>query len=202
MLFLPEIQTIFIFPPRTGSSSLARQASAIFPRSFLLYRHMEADGVPVGYESWRKVGFVRHPLARLWSLFKYCSSNESFILLKKVIPEEVERVRKSVEGKTFEQWVLTNREPFLPKNSTLPYLYQLHHESETRKSQHVYLRPDLGTVVLKFEDLKKHMEGLGLNPQSVDAGTPQLPFPKMTPALRKHMKKYFEWEMSLGLEKV
>ena len=202
MLFLPEINTIFILPPRTGSSTLARQAAAIFPRSFLLYRHMEADGVPVGYESWRKVGFVRHPLSRLWSLYKYCSSNESFQLLKKVIPDEVERVTKSVKGKTFEQWVLTNEETFLPKAPTMPYLYQLHHEPETRKSLHEYLRPDLGTMVLKFQDIKKHFEGLGLNPQSVDAGTPQLPLPKMTPALRKHFKKYFEWELSLGLEKV
>ncbi|MBL3684559.1 hypothetical protein F2981_16960 [Sinorhizobium meliloti] len=42
-----------------------------YPRSTLIYRHMEADGVPAGYDRWRKVGVVRHPVERLWSLYKF-----------------------------------------------------------------------------------------------------------------------------------
>lgn len=201
MLLIPELQVTFIFPPRTGSDSLCLELMGRFPNAFLPYRHMEADGLLPGYESWRRVGFVRHPLARLWSLFKYCT----VIADGEVIPTlkgEVERVAKSVEGKSFESWVLHNEELFLPADSGIPILHQLHHIPETRKSQQIYLRPDLGTVVLKFQDLRKHMAAWGLNPEHQAGKTAALPVPKPSKKLRKHLEKHFPWEMAMDLELV
>lgn len=199
MLLLPEVQSIFIFTPRTGSSTLAAELSERFPRSFLLYRHMESDGVPEGFTGWRRVGFVRHPLARLWSLFKFCATIEQDALAK-IFPAEAARVAASVKDKSFEEWVLTNEEPFLPKETGIPFLYQRHHMPETQKSAVIYLRPDLGVVnILHFDKMAEHMKGMCLNHEVKLGATPALPVPPMTPALRKHFKRYFPWEMSLKL---
>lgn len=199
MLIIPEVQTIFVFPPRTASNTFCQELISAFPRSFLLYRHMEADGVPEGFERYRKVGFMRHPLSRLWSLFKFCSMiNEEEVA--KIFPAEAARVSKSVEGLSFESWVLNNKELFMPKDTGIPYLHQRHHMPETRKSQHVYLRPDLGTQIMKFQDLHKHMEGLGLNPAIHLGKSPSTVMPKMTVKLKRHLEKYFLWDMQQDCE--
>ena len=72
----------------------------------MLYRHMEADGVPHGYDRWRKVGVVRNPVDRLWSLYKYlqrfgldwCAEHDETYTA---------RMRASVE-QPFEQWLIGN----------------------------------------------------------------------------------------------
>lgn len=201
MLIVPELKVIFIFPPRTGSDTLVVELMGKFPNAFLPYRHMEADGVPVGYENWRKVGFVRHPLHRLFSLYKYCC-----IIADQQVVEplraEVDRVAASVKGRSFEQWVLTNDSLFLPKDSGIPILHQLHNLPETVKSQEIYLRPDLGTVVLKFQDLRQHMASWGLNPDRQNGATVSVPLPPPSKKLRRHLRKHFAWELGLGLEEL
>lgn len=195
MLVVPELHAIFIFPPRTGSDTLCLELMRMHPNAFLLYRHGEADLVPPGYESWRKVGFVRHPFARLWSLFKYCATMPD-IQAHPALEQEIARVAQSVQGKSFEQWVLTNEELFLPADSGIPILHQKHHIPETRKSQEVYLRPDLGTVILRFQDLPEHMGAWGLDASKKRGSTPSPAVPKMTKKLKKHMLKYFPWDMA------
>jgi hypothetical protein len=201
MLIVPELQAVFVFPPRTGSDSLCVQLMAKFPNAFLLYRHMEADGLPAGYDAWRRVGFVRHPLARLWSLFKYCSVMGD-LDAHPALESEIQRIVASVQGKSFEQWVLTNEQPFLPKDSGIPVLHQLHNIPENRKSLEMYLRPDLGTVILKFQDLAQHMEAWGLDPSRRNGATPAMPLPKPSKKLKKHLEKYFGWELAMNLEVV
>lgn len=201
MLIVPELHAIFILPPRTGSDSLSLALMRAHPSAYLLYRHAEATLVPAGYEAWRKVGFVRHPLARLWSLWKYCS----IIADGEVLPmfrAEVDRIAKSVEGKSFEQWVLTNEELFLPADGKIPLLHQASHVPETRKSQWDYLRPDLGTIVLNFADLPRHMKAWQLDGADVKHGeTPHSDFmPPLSAKLKKHLLKYHKWDMSLNLE--
>jgi hypothetical protein len=45
VILIPEIETIVLLVPRTGSGSLRKAIAAKYPKSVLLYRHMEADGV-------------------------------------------------------------------------------------------------------------------------------------------------------------
>lgn len=201
MLIVPELKVIFIFPPRTGSDTLCTELMGKFPNAFLPYRHMEADGLPVGYESWRKVGFVRHPLHRLFSLYKYCcviADQEAIEPLR----ADVERVAASVKGLSFEQWVIKNTELFVPKDSGMPILHQLHNVPENVKSQEVYLRPDLGTIVLKFQDLPRHMAAWGLNPERKNGATVSVPLPKPSKRLQRHLNKHFKWELSMGLAEI
>lgn len=199
MLIVPELHAIFIMPPRTGSGTLTLELMRAHPSAFLLYRHAEATLVPAGYETWRKVGFVRHPLARLWSLYKFCAIIAEGEVVK-VLEEEVRRVARSVEGRSFEEWVLKNEELFLPDNSGIPVLHQAMRTPETRKSQFDYLRPDLGTIVLKFQDLPTHLANWQLNPNTKAGATPRPECPPMTPKLKKHMMKYFKWDMEQNLE--
>ena len=59
MILIPEKQVVLILVPRTGSGTLKRAVKARYPKSILLYRHMEADGGPAGYDRWQKIGIVR-----------------------------------------------------------------------------------------------------------------------------------------------
>ena len=61
MLLIPEIETVVVLVPRTGSGTLRRAIVQAYPKAMLIYRHMEADGVPAGYDRWSKVGVVRDP---------------------------------------------------------------------------------------------------------------------------------------------
>lgn len=197
MLLVPELQAIFIFPPRTGSDTLCAELMRMHPNAALLYRHGEADMVPEGYEAWRKVGFVRHPFARLWSLYKYCAVMADMTNVTEALQADVARLAQSVQGKSFEEWVLHNEELFLPVGSGIPFLHQRVHVPETRKSQETYLRPDLGTVILKFQDLPRHLEAWGLDHTQKRGATPSPAVPAMTKKLKKHMAKYFAWDMSI-----
>jgi hypothetical protein len=43
MILIPEIETVLILVPRTGTGSLRRAVLQRYPRAMLIYRHMEAD---------------------------------------------------------------------------------------------------------------------------------------------------------------
>lgn len=199
MLVIPDKSTIFILPPRTGSSTLVNSIMQAIPHSFLLYRHAEADAIPPGYETFQVMGFVRHPLARMWSLYKFLCCLDP-LRSERWAQNEVMRLLESVQGKTFEEWVLTNEEPFLPENSGHPGLYQKHYQPETHKSQAVYLRPDLGTVILPFAQLGSWMENQGLPALHENNTTSKLPMPEMTKALNEHFNRCMEWELAMSLE--
>lgn len=204
MLIVPELHAIFIMPPRTGSDSLCLELMKAHPNAFLLYRHGEASLVPPGYENWRTVGFVRHPLARLWSLFKYCSIVGSIAEegVAQALKAEIEVIRASVEGKSFEDWILTNNVPLIPADTRIPFLHQAEHIPENKRSQAQYLRPDLGTAILKFQDLRTHMAAWGLNPETHSNASPHPEVPKVTRKVQRWLKKHCAWEMGLGLELV
>ena len=70
MIIIPEAEAVVILTPRAGSTALKRMLlNRDYPQAFSPYRHMEADGVPAGYEHYQKFGVVRKPLARLWSVY-------------------------------------------------------------------------------------------------------------------------------------
>jgi hypothetical protein len=152
MILIPEIETVFIRVPRTGSRAFKDAILDRYPRAIEIYHHMEADGVPHGYDRWTKVGVLRNPAERLWSLYHYLSNPPA-----KAAQAWRQRMIASVGGKSFIEWLRTNETPF-----TNPYdsggslgfdpIYAVMHSlPENRKSQYLYLRPDLGTQIYSYD---------------------------------------------------
>lgn len=198
MILVPEIETVVILVPRTGSGSLKLALMAQYPQALPIYRHMEADGVPGGYDRWRRVGVVRHPVERLWSLYKFLRRfdgpyHEAYIA----------EMRASVAS-PFCDWLVENQTVF-----TSPYdsaglgrfwpKYSVRHPlPETRKSQFLYLRPDLGTEVWTYDDLPELWASLGvadglpvLDKNRSDEGDA----PGLTPAAWDHVQRVFAWDL-------
>lgn len=205
MIIIPELETVVIMVPRTGTTSLKKAIHKRYPRAISLYRHMEADGVPHGYDRWPKVGVIRKPIERLWSLYKYLS----------VFPEKpqyskawINRMRGSVKS-TFSEWLLENQVVF-----TNPYSFDggrdyypeynvLHSIPENMKSQYHYLRPDLGTEIYLYEyDLPRLFSRLGVDPGHLN-GTDFSHPPEITPKAQTHIHRVFEWDLEqyhIGVE--
>ncbi|MGN6124168.1 MAG: hypothetical protein ACTHOJ_14585 [Sphingomonas oligoaromativorans] len=187
-----------ILTPRTGSRSLKNAIAERYPQSMLLYRHMEADGIPQGYDRWHKFGVVRDPVERLFSLYKYlqrfgldwCQEHdETYTAL----------LRESVR-QPFESWLLTNEQVF-----TSPYdraglgrffpVYTCRHPvPENRKSQFVYLRPDLGTKVWRYTDLTAMLRWLDVSPVRQNA-TDDRRAPRLSDEARDYVERWFSWDL-------
>ena len=197
MILIPEIKTIVLLVPRTGTRALKRAVEKRYPNSFALYRHMEADGVPHGYDRWQKVGVVRDPVARLWSLYKYlqrfgldfCEEHDDTYTAS---------MRASVQ-RPFEDWMMHNELVF-----TAPYdrsgaerfwpFYCVNHPlPENRKSQFVYLRPDLGTHVFKFSEIERLHALLDVEPLRIN-GTEFSLSPRLSSAAYDYAKRWFAWD--------
>lgn len=200
MLIVPEKKAILIFPPRTGSSTLHNAILQACPTSFMLYRHAEAEAIPPGYESYQVFGFVRHPLARMWSLYKFLCGLDP-LASAAWAREEVMRLLESVQNTTFEDWLLYNREPFLPTGTGHPGLYQVYTGSETERSQWSYLRPDTGTTVIPFQFLASWMEDHQLPPLHLNASA-RRPIPPVSDKVELHIAAHMGWELGLGLDVV
>lgn len=199
MILVPEIQTVVLLVPRTGTRSLKRAIAQRYPLSHMLYRHMEADGVPQGYDRWRKVGVVRHPVDRLWSLYKYlkrfgldfCQEHDATYTAS---------MRASVE-QPFENWLLTNQLPFTtPYDSAglgrfFPAYACRHPLPENRKSQFVYLRPDLGTTIWRYETgLDDLFAELGVCPGR-ENDTSQSSPPTLSDEAKAYVERWFLWDL-------
>lgn len=193
MILVPELETVIILVPRTGSGSLRRAIAEAYPKSNLIYRHMEADGVPDGYDRWRKVGVVRHPIARLWSLYKFLSSfdgdhDQAYI----------DAMRESV-SMPFSDWLVSNRIPFTTPYDSAGYgrfwpQYTVRHPlPENRKSQFMYLRPDLGTEILQFSDIGRIEDRFRIKLARYNE-TQKEPLPDLTPEALAHCYRYFNWD--------
>lgn len=202
MIIIPEIETVVILVPRTGTSSLKRAIAARYPRSTMLYRHMEADGVPLGYDRWHRVGVVREPVSRLWSLYRYLGNigeGRSADGLGKWEPEYVARQRASVEM-PFDQWIVDNRLVFTSpydQNDGLrfyPGFCVRHALPENRKSQFTYLRPDLGTDVVRYDDVDRLYAMLDVEPARENAAPDRGETPSLSPAARDHIAAFFAWD--------
>ncbi len=196
MILVPELETVIILVPRTGSGSLRRAIASTYPRSKLIYRHMEAV-VPAGYDRWKKVGVVRQPVKRLWSLYKFLRSfsgdhDEAYIA----------SMRASVDV-SFSDWLLNNKTPFTsPYDSAgfgryWPEYTVRHPVPENRKSQFMYLRPDLGTEILQFRDLASIANRFGVE-LSHHNGTDGEAMPPLTDEARAHCDRVFAWDYTVA----
>lgn len=183
MIIIREIEIVVILVPRTGSGSLYRAIKDRYPKSQMLYRHMEADGVPNGYDLWKKVGVVRNPVDRLWSLYKF-------------------QLTKYPTEMSFTDWLLYNTIICpLPYNCFTtgkldPFRYINHAFPENIKSQYIYLRPDLGTRIYHFENELSLLQNdldikMSKHNESMNIAMPELDEPSI-----EHIRKYFSWELN------
>lgn len=197
MIIIPELQKVVILVPRTGTTALKNAIRAKYPDAFMLYRHMEADGVPHAYDRWEKVGVIRHPVERLFSLYKYCRH-----FSKHRNKPQFEAYRKAHEAATacsFNEWLLTNTLPFNNQYDSAypdrvhPQYACLHSIPENRKSQWLYLRPDIGTRIWAYEDLAGYADHLGV---TLDVTNVSLPMdkPPLTAAAMGHVCNWFKWD--------
>lgn len=198
MILVPEILTVVILTPRTGSGSLRRAILAKYPKAMQIYRHMEADGVPAGYDTWRRVGVVRHPVERLWSLYNFLKTLDG-----EHDPTFIATMRASVD-RDFSDWIVNNDVVFTSPYDRAglgrfwPAFCVRHPVPENRKSQWVYIRPDLGTEWWSFSRINELAEDLGVDlPFSAserhnrtDAG----PYPLITPEAADHVSRFHEWD--------
>jgi hypothetical protein len=195
MILIPEIETVVILVPRTGSTSLKNVIANTYPKSILLYRHMEADGIPQGYDRWRKVGVVRNPIDRLWSLYKFLTDfNGNYNLAY------IAAMRESVRV-PFDRWITNNKVVF-----TSPYAsdgspdfyprYAVRHLlPENLKSQFLYLRPDLGTDVIRYGDKSRLERSLKINIDRFDRVTSRsTPIPTLSQDAYDHVCRVFQWD--------
>ncbi|WP_245278351.1 hypothetical protein [Ensifer aridi] len=193
---MPELETVIILVPRTGSGSLRRAIADKYPRSTLIYRHMEADGVPAGYDRWRKVGVVRHPIARLWSLYKFLRSFDG-----DHDAAYIAAMRESV-SMSFSDWIVNNRVPFTTPYDSVglgrfwPQYTVRHPLPENRKSQFMYLRPDLGTEILQFSNMEAIEERVGVYLARHHNKTQDEPLPEISGEALAHCYKFFRWDFS------
>lgn len=204
MIIVPEIETVFILVPRTGSGTLYKEIQRVYPKSMLLYRHMEADGVPQGYDRWDKIGFIRHPVDRLHSLYRFmCNFVGSAQITGAKATGDIQRIKNQVANKTFSDWVLTNNEPWTAPYDIngdgyyWPLLARTNPAPENKLSQFQYLRPDLGTEILRFEKLSLHMERFNLDPSFIRNRTTKEQH-NVTDAALHHIKKFCQWDFEFG----
>lgn len=191
MIIIPEARAVVILTPRAGSTALKEVLLRAFPRAFMPYRHMEADGVPAGYECYQKYGLVREPLTRLWSMWHYIlrMKQERKPTWDSFGIDEI--VAEADKG--FMHWLVYGTVPFArsssPTGITYPQYHTLHPMHEFRKSQRVYLRPDLGTSVFPFRlannmfacltaraaDGRENVPALRMPDKKVNAAAPRMP---------------------------
>lgn len=198
MIIVPELKTVVILVPRTGSGTLHRAISKAYPKSFLIYRHMEADGVPAGYDWWPKIGVVREPVARLYSCFKYLKTMTDL-----QYPNEAELERATTD-KGFEHWLLNSTIPFAPGHyhnnpDFTPFFTVRHFIPENRKSQFLYLRPDLGTKVYHFDRMDEIYDRLDIAQPPLNERKNVTPDDGVVPVLSltawDHLHRHFRWDI-------
>lgn len=193
MIIIPECKVVLITPPRTGSTSLLRAAQEKYPHTMSIYRHMEADGIPTGYETWERYGVVRHPISRLWSIYNYCLS-------RRESTPWAASVSVSTWGLTFEDWVCHGETFFnhpIWQDSNWPFdprYHILHQMPEQRKSLWWYVRPDLGTMIVPVEELDNFATrrlGLKLPSHEINMVT------GIDGSVKAHVAKFFAWDLAL-----
>lgn len=195
MLLIPEISTVLILPPRTGSSSLRKAVLRTYPEAMQIYRHMEADGIPLGYDTWRRIGLVRNPVDRLWSLYKFMKNFGN----GPHDPAFVNTIRSSVE-RPFSDWIVNNNIVFTSpydsagKGRFWPQYSVRHPIPENRKSQAIYLRPDLGTQYYPFEHIQHLAAELGIVLDLMENRTEPTPPPELTEEAAEYVARVHDWD--------
>lgn len=197
MIIIPELKMVVICTPKTGTTSLISAVKKRYPKSSFPYRHMEASSIPKEYKNWRKVGVFRDPVERLWSLYKYAAKYQSDS--PKVCKHYISGLNESVKDISFEDWLLNNDFCFTQpynKNGEISEKYLVENIiPENRKSQFLYLRPDLGTEIINYEELYKLENLLDLKLPKLNT-TIKSSAPKLRKEVMKKLLQDLEWDFS------
>jgi hypothetical protein len=135
---------------------------------------------------------LRHPVERLWSLYKFCKT------IDRGSVRYQEEMLASVDM-PFDDWLITNQMRFTdPYNADggLDFypIYNVRHAlPETRKSQYLYLRPDLGTEIWPFELKDRLAEALDVKLDHHNS-TDGAPCPALSTPAMAHIGRYFSWD--------
>lgn len=193
MIIIPERELVIITPPRTGSTALLDAVRRKYPLAMSPYRHMEAVGIPQGYEQWEVFCVVRDPVKRMWSLYKYLSSVHAWGLGA----SEWHRAMQT-NGATFEDWLLTGETFFgnptwlgIPYNPRQIVRFVM---PEQRKTQGWYAGDRAKGLRVESEEFSTFCHTrLGLELIRMNDTAPSS-VPELTPRMVAHMRKYFLWE--------
>lgn len=197
MIVIPELKIILICTPKTGTTSLVTAILDKYSHSKLLHRHMEADAVPEAYSNYEKIGVFRNPIDRLWSLYNY--SRNFTTADHSAWHEHIKKVRESVKNRTFNEWIVENNYPFtqpIDAQGNISAKYSVKHViPENFKSQFIYLRPDLGTIIFHYDELHKLEEKLNIvmpkiNITSYDNKRENLNYDSLI-----HLKEHLSWDL-------
>lgn len=197
MIIIPERELIIINPPRTGSTTIRNTVRAHFEYAFMPYRHMEADGVPFGYERYRKVCVIRDPVDRLWSLYKFI---RSLVAYRHSAWQEANQYYAFKYE--FNEWIIHNKAVFScnyqPGHALMEARYTVRRPMpENVKSQREYAVPELGTDFVLFEDLDQFLFDLvGVVPMHLN-GTDSAVVPRLVGAAYSYVHHVFAWDYEI-----
>jgi hypothetical protein len=198
MLIVPEIESVIIQPPRTGSTALRDAVLDRYPKAITLFRHMERPGIPMGYENWNIFCLVRDPFDRLVSIYNYMTD---FRPTSKpgggATAEWIARMSGDT-NRPFADWLEQSTEVFTDPVDTsgqfLPYYNICDPAPIARKSQGRWARPDLGPVTLvniaDEEGLARHFD---IEVEVVNRAV-RRDRPVRCARVEAHLDRFFNWD--------
>ena len=196
MIIIPELEIVVICTPKTGTTSLLSAVRKKYPKSLFPYRHMEASSVPIEYKDWKKVGVFRSPIERLWSLYKYAAIFQSDS--PKVCKHYITGLNDSVKGLSFNEWIIKNEfcftQPYDAKGKLSKKYLVENVIPENKKSQYLYLRPDLGTEIIHYENLYKLEKMLNLSLPRLNV-TSSSKAPLLNDEAMLSLKSCMQWDL-------
>ena len=202
MIILPEMETVLIMPPRTGSTSLRDALLARHRKAMMLYRHMERPGIPLGYERYRTVCLVREPLDRLLSVYSYMGNFRTTANgVRAATAPWIEILRKEAD-RPFEEWLRfcthTLVDPVQLDGSFIPHYNILEKLPIARKSLIHWARPDMGEVELVsvMDQPRKIEQMFDIKLPHLNA-SPRETAVERTPLVQAHLNRFFQWDQAV-----
>lgn len=204
MLLIPELKSVVIQPPRTGTSAFRDAILKRYPNAISIYRHMERPGIPRGYEAWSVYCMIRDPFERLASLYSYMGN---FRPTSKIEdgphPDWVARMSGDV-ARPFADWLEESSEVFTdpndPTGAFLPYYNITEPTAAVRKSQFRWARPDMGAVTLfSIEDTKRVSEFFDVAPKPMNAAIKRIR-PARCARVEAHLRAWHAWDLEVAGE--
>ncbi len=140
---------------------------------------------------------IRHPLERLWSLYKYIKDRTSDPDDKHHQSwRDMNRIKPDMD---FSNWILFNESIFtmahFPDGTFAKYTTSVP-LPETKKSQWHTLRPDLSTDIFKFGNENLDLEIILDIKLEHKNGTISSPVPPISDKAIEHIRKHFKWDLT------